>query len=309
MMMSESNSLITFEPTSDDSCREVFSRSPILSSSDVGWNSIDLSYHLLPAAHETPEFFNTRHMVVIQTPVLSLVKLERKLNNRWRNESFKQGDSIVYPANVPRLERWHHKARKEWGSINLCFEPNLVATIAREVVDPDRVELISPAPQPDPLIEHIGLTLKTELESDAAGSYLYAESAATLLSVHLLKKYSTLQPNLPEYQDGLPQHYLKQVIDYIHAHLDENIRLAELANLANMSQYYFCRLFKQSMGISPHHYLIQQRVERAKQLLKLQGWTIADIALECGFYNQTHLTKHFRQMTGTTPKAYVIACR
>ncbi|MEM6437140.1 MAG: helix-turn-helix transcriptional regulator [Cyanobacteria bacterium P01_D01_bin.115] len=76
-----------------------------------------------------------------------------------------------------------------------------------------------------------------------------------------------------------------------------------------MSESHFSRCFKQSVGIAPYQYLLQQRVERAKQLLKQpaprpQTLSISDIALECGFANQTHLTKVFRQITGVTPKAY-----
>ncbi|WP_258001471.1 helix-turn-helix domain-containing protein, partial [Fischerella thermalis] len=61
---------------------------------------------------------------------------------------------------------------------------------------------------------------------------------------------------------------------------------------------------KQSMGIAPYQYVIQQRVEKSKQLLKQGKVTITDIALQCGFANQSHFTKHFRQITGVTPKAY-----
>ena len=71
-----------------------------------------------------------------------------------------------------------------------------------------------------------------------------------------------------------------------------------------MGESHFSRSFKQSVGIAPYQYLMQQRVERAKQLLKKQAISIGDIALDCGFANQTHLTKVFRQMTGVTPKAY-----
>ncbi|WP_411813383.1 helix-turn-helix transcriptional regulator [Chlorogloeopsis sp. ULAP02] len=77
-----------------------------------------------------------------------------------------------------------------------------------------------------------------------------------------------------------------------------------IAQHLNMSVYYFCQLFTQSMGIPPYKYVLQQRVERAKQLLKDGNRAIVDIALECGFANQTHLNKHFRKLTGTTPKVY-----
>jgi AraC family transcriptional regulator len=71
-----------------------------------------------------------------------------------------------------------------------------------------------------------------------------------------------------------------------------------------MSQFHFSHLFKQSIGTSPHQYLIQQRIERAKQLLKQTDRSIIDIALECGFNSHSHLSKQFRQLAGMTPRAY-----
>jgi AraC family transcriptional regulator len=111
------------------------------------------------------------------------------------------------------------------------------------------------------------------------------------------------QPVLESY-GGLSQYKLRQAIEYIDAHLDQEITLTDLAEVLGMSQYYFCRLFKQSMTIPPYQYVLQQRVERAKQLLQQPEVAICDIALECGFANQSHLTKHFRKLTGITPKAY-----
>ncbi|MEM1369587.1 MAG: helix-turn-helix transcriptional regulator [Cyanobacteria bacterium P01_H01_bin.15] len=86
--------------------------------------------------------------------------------------------------------------------------------------------------------------------------------------------------------------------------LDQRIQLAALAKLSGMSQLHFSHLYKQSWGISPYQYLLQQRIDKAKQLFKQHDRMIADIALECGFNSHSHLSKQFRQSTGVSPKVY-----
>jgi AraC family transcriptional regulator len=80
------------------------------------------------------------------------------------------------------------------------------------------------------------------------------------------------------------------------------LSLAELAAVINISATYFASLFKQAMGITPHQYVIQQRVERAKLMLSKTDLAIADIALQVGFSSQSHLTQQFKRFTGVTPK-------
>ncbi|WP_339384517.1 helix-turn-helix transcriptional regulator [Oscillatoria sp. FACHB-1407] len=102
----------------------------------------------------------------------------------------------------------------------------------------------------------------------------------------------------------MPRYQLKLVLEYINANLQQNIKLQDLANVAGMSQYYFCRLFRDSIGMTPHQYVRHQRIERAKQLLKQQHLSISDIAIQCGFANQSHFTRLFSKFTHTTPKLY-----
>ncbi|WP_421656757.1 helix-turn-helix domain-containing protein [Leptothermofonsia sp. ETS-13] len=93
-------------------------------------------------------------------------------------------------------------------------------------------------------------------------------------------------------------------MDYINDHLEQEIKLADLAALLGMSQFHFCHLFKQSIATTPYQYLLQQRIERAKQLLKQTDQPIMEIALRCGFNNHSHLSQQFRRLTGMTPKAF-----
>ncbi|NJR63691.1 MAG: helix-turn-helix transcriptional regulator [Cyanobacteria bacterium CRU_2_1] len=95
---------------------------------------------------------------------------------------------------------------------------------------------------------------------------------------------------------------LQQAIDYIHTYLDRDLSLSQIAKIINISPTYFARLFKRATGTSPHQYVIQQRVERAKLMLTKTDLAIAEIALQVGFSSQSHLTQQFKRLTGVTPK-------
>ncbi len=125
-----------------------------------------------------------------------------------------------------------------------------------------------------------------------------------MLAVHLLRQYVTTKPHVSIYEGGLSQRQLIQVLDYINDHLHQDIKLADLAALLNISQFHCSHLFKQTIATTPYQYLLNQRIERAKQLLKQTGQSIVDIALLCGFNSHSHLAKQFRQLTGMTPKTY-----
>jgi AraC family transcriptional regulator len=109
---------------------------------------------------------------------------------------------------------------------------------------------------------------------------------------------------------GLTRTQLQQVLDYIQTHLDSaeptlrerDLSLAELAETLNLSPTYFATAFKQAIEVSPHQYVIQQRVERAKLMLSKTDLAIADIALQVGFSSQSHLTQQLKRLTGMTPK-------
>ena len=105
----------------------------------------------------------------------------------------------------------------------------------------------------------------------------------------------------PQTRGGLPPAAMRRVHDYIDAHLSDSIELVELSAIAGLSVFHFAREFKHSAGVTPHHYLVRRRVERAKELLAGTDLSLSAIAFATGFSDQSHLTRHFRQIVGTTP--------
>jgi len=120
------------------------------------------------------------------------------------------------------------------------------------------------------------------------------------IALSTFKKHKLVsEPEKPQ-----PNYRLKSTVNYIHDHLHQNINLEILAGAIRMNPSYFCRVFQQEMGCSPYQYIIRQRIEKAKTLLKNRELAISDIALQCGFANHSHLDRHFLKIAGTTPKAY-----
>lgn len=191
--------------------------------------------------------------------------------------------------------------------VTFIFKSDWLSRIAAqtECINPDRIELHPIVRDRDLQIEYIARSFLAEMQSDGLGGRLYCESLATQFAIHLLRNYCTFPLQLKQYSGGLSRRQLKAVIGYIDAHLEDELNLKTLAQVAQIdSDHYFCRLFKQSTGIAPYQYVIQQRIEKAKQLLKQENLPLAEIALMCGFCNQSAFSRTFRKLMGTTPRGY-----
>ncbi|HEY9615994.1 MAG TPA: AraC family transcriptional regulator, partial [Microcoleaceae cyanobacterium] len=169
--------------------------------------------------------------------------------------------------------------------------------------NPDQIEL---QPQfmskADPLIQSILLTLKAEAEVGGIGSYLLIDSLKTALAIHLLRNYCVTRPKLSSYSNGLSQVTLTVVTEYINNHLHQDLKLDHIAAIAQLSPYHFLRLFKRSIGITPHQYILQCRLNQAKYLLQHSSLSITEIAIRTGFCDQSHLTRYCKRIIGMTPK-------
>ena len=135
-----------------------------------------------------------------------------------------------------------------------------------------------------------------------SGAWQNATSVAlhTRPRLDLLASIRQLMPSPPA-RGGLPPGAMRRVREYVETHISESIDLAALAAIAGLSLYHFARAFKQSAGVTPHHYLVQRRVERAQEMLARTELSLSEIALAAGFSDQSHFARHFRQMLGRTP--------
>ncbi len=200
----------------------------------------------------------------------------------------------VYPALVRHAARCHD-ARDV-----------LLVEIAPEFVSSVLDGGPAPALQPaigarDPFAEHVLLALTEVASAGSPSDGIRAEALGTALVAHLAAHPPASGPGGAT---ALASPGLRRVLDYATAHLDQPLTLRTLAGLAGMDLYRFVRAFKQSTGLSPHQYLLQARITRAKLLLGNRALSITEVALQTGFATPSHFSVTFRRIVGMTPRAF-----
>jgi AraC family transcriptional regulator len=133
---------------------------------------------------------------------------------------------------------------------------------------------------------------------------LEMEGRALLLADWLMRLHQSPSRGVEPYLGGLSARDLRRICDYMIDHLAQDIHLDDLAGLTGLTAKHFSRAFRQSTGYPPHQYLIMQRVEAAKRHLIGGKASLADIALACGFADQSHFTAMFRKLVGVPPGAW-----
>ena len=278
-----------------------------LSSEEAGWEGLQVCAYHEPEELEgwvppmVPEI-----VLVLLTSGQMLIEYQRAYD-AWQRFPLHQNELMLRPGGCENPEvSWRSLSTEPMQTLQIHLDSNLFSRTAAEVIegDPASLTLYERSGFQDPLLVQIGLALQHELEQPTPAGKLYAQTAAQMLAVHLLRHYTAPAPQIYEPTQGLTARQVRRVTDYVLAHLDQDLSLPALAQQIGFSPYHFARQFRRATGESPHQFVLDLRIEHARQLLHETKLPLAQIALASGFANQSHLTQAFKRSIGLTPATY-----
>jgi AraC family transcriptional regulator len=271
---------------------------PLLSSRSRGWSGLTLelhSFHELDTVVQAPD-----HVIAVH--LAGTVTLHRERAGRTQSRTMNPGDITITPVGPP--VHWRQSGLSL--SVLLRLSPEYVRTVAGDecALDPDRFDIQDSFAARDPHIEDLGRLLLAGLELEGADSHLYVDTLTCDLAIHLLRCYTTAS-NAPSWPKAkLSPHKLRRAIQYIDENLRNQLTLSSIANAVMLSPGHFAHAFRQATGVAPHRYVLERRVERAKELLRDSDMPITEIADRVGCSSHSHFSVLFHRVTGLTPRQF-----
>lgn len=258
------------------------------------WNGVIVERHSV-AAIELPEHEHSSLCLHLQT--------SRPIQMEWWSEG-KNGVEqpgagsliVLAPGTRDRL-RWNGPSER----VVVSLDPSYLSRAAQELGWKARPEFRNQWMLRDRQLELLLSEIQREMEAGWKTGPLYGDLLAMSLSVAIIQKYAAEGAAGGAATGGMTKRRLKQVIEYIHENYDQELRLGKLAAVAEMSVFHFARTFRAEMGVSPHRYVNEQRLDKAKALLRMNARSISEIAAETGFSDAGQLSRVFRKRFGLSP--------
>jgi AraC family transcriptional regulator len=281
----------------------------VTNSNSLGWNNARLDI----IQHEPTPVFN--YTPYLDNDVLAFLLFGSSLmemhisGGKVQNEHIGPGTLQLLPRHTVMGARANWKS--EWGYGALHLDRQMVMATAAELLrgDPERTELVPTYGFNDPLLYHLGVEFTNEMQNASPGGHLYVDSLTNRLALYLLRHYSTGRMVREPSDSRLTFTQLRKVDEYIHAHLDQKISLADLANCLHLSVPHFERMFRATTHQPPYRYVLELRLEHARVLLQRTRSSITEVALQCGFSSQSHFTAHFTRHIGVSPARFARGVR
>ena len=232
--------------------------------------------------------------------------MSRRVTGPWKQDRVGGGITTLLTRAEDSYWRWNQDIEV----CHLYISPTLMAKTASEAFDRDAqsVELHDLLRVEDPILTWIGNQMVEEVAAGSPGGRLCYDGLALQASVHILRKYASVQFKLPSSQGRFRPVHARLIEDYIDENISKNITLDELANICNCTPVEFARKFYAHYGIRPHAYVLNRKVERACLYLRKDRLPLKEIALLSGFSDQSHLNRMFRRHKNVTPAQYRKQC-
>jgi len=283
--------------------QDIYPEAPLIKSADL---DKPMAAELLSLEFFEAEPGEMPYDVFEQHHILLNLKDEPHRVENWRDEEHRDfllqhNEIIVTPAGVKSGWKWHSQSKV----IIITLNPTKLNQFSQHelgiVLSDTQLKNIPQFVDAD--ICQAGEMLLDALNSPV-GSAVMFESFARIFLTKLIHKYGLEKSDEIAFNRSFTSSHYKRVLDFIATHFHDNVTLEMMAAQAGISTYHFARLFKQTIGQSPHQFLMHYRVEQARKQLAKPNTLIADIAITCGFSDQAHFTRVFKQITGKTPRQF-----
>jgi len=230
---------------------------------------------------------------------------EREGNQPWTTHQIKKGSFFLTSGGAPYDCRWKAVGPEPFQSMTVFIALPLLQRAMEEVfgADAPSARLRNLSAFYDAVLNSWMERLHEELMRRKA-SPLFLQGIAQAIVIHLARNYAETVNELSSGSPSLPGFKLRQITDWMAEHLAEEFNLDRLATEAGLSKFYFNRLFKSAMGVSPSHYQITLRMDEARRLLRETKKSVVEIALDVGYANPSHFAQLFRRETGLSPSDY-----
>ncbi len=287
----------------DNTYQEIYPSPPLINSADA---ARPLATDLLTLEYFEAEPDTMPTQVFRQHHVLLNLKDEPHRVQNWRDGehrdfTYRKHEIVVTPAGVESGWRWYKRSK----CIVVTLDPTKLERFAQSEVGVLLADSqLKDLPQfEDEDICQAGVMLCDALASQERGSELIFESLARVFLVKLIQKYGLREDDYNFSRRFTAEHY-KRVLDFVSDNYGSSIAVEDMASKAGLSASHFSHLFKRTIGTSPMRFVLAYRVEQAKKRLALRDEPMIDIAMACGFSDQAHFSRQFKQIEGISPSTY-----
>jgi AraC family transcriptional regulator len=272
---------------------------PLLSSASHEWEGFVVERHLAELnIHEIPKH---RHSgIALSMQLNGSLRVQWKSASGWQSATTGAGSILLHGSSGCNESIWNGT----YDRIMCEVTPTHLAKLTEGRFRGAVIDVADRWSFQDARLEYLLKVLDVELQQGAPTGPLFAEQVGDAIAMLLAKQYATVKVGLWGTGGSIPPPRLKQVLDYVEAHLDQQTHLSELAQAASMSPFYFARLFKNSMGVSPHKYVTMRRIERSKELLRRSDMSIFEIGVRVGYLDPKHFRGEFRRAVGISPSEF-----